>query len=81
MNALHHFKTRPALEIEDIAVDFIENELGRHDWMKNWPIYKAKPRFLDRIAHWLAATGHDATPDDIARRIDQMLLIQPGRWR
>lgn len=79
----HHFPAhRLVLETDDIAADFVENELGRHDWMNNWPKYKAKHGDVrGRIATWLANAGHVAEPEEIERTIERMMLTRPGRWR
>ena len=82
MEPAHLFPARRVLETEDIASDFIENEIGRHDWQNNWPAYKAKqPNLRGRIATWLANAGYVAEPEEIERTIDQLILTRPGRWR
>ncbi len=82
MEPAHLFRAHQVLETEDIASDFIENEIGRHDWMSNWPTYKAKqPNLRGRIATWLSNAGYVAEPEEIERKIDQLILTRPGRWR
>ena len=81
MDAALQFRSRQVLETEDIAADFIENEVGRHDWANNWPRYKAKGDLRKRIARWLINAGYDSTPEAVEQAIDRMLLTQPGRWR
>jgi hypothetical protein len=81
MEPMQHFPARQVLETEDIAADFIENELGRHDWARNWPAYKAKPGLRDRIATWLASAGYQAEPEAVEKAIDQLILTRPGKWR
>ena len=79
---LHFPKRRTVLETEDIAADFVEQELGRHDWMHNWPVYKSKHADVrTRIAEWLKNAGYEADPADIEKTIERMLLMRPGRWR
>lgn len=82
MEPAHLFRARHVLETEDIASDFIENEVGRHDWASNWPKYKAKqPNLRGRIATWLANAGYSASPEEVEHAIDQLILTRPGRWR
>lgn len=81
MNPLLQFKSRHILEMEDVALDFIENEVGRHDWAKNWDVYRAKPGLRERIAAWLANAGYEAEPEAVEKAIDQLILTRPGRWR
>jgi hypothetical protein len=79
----HYFPARRILETEDIAADFLENGfIGRHDWMNNWPAYRARhPDLRERIAAWLRDAGYDADPAEIEAKIDQLILTRPGRYR
>lgn len=73
---------RHVLETEDLVSTFIENELGRHDWMNNWPAYKSKyPNFLEKIRGYFHRLGEDVNPEEIAKFIDDMIVQRPGKWR
>ncbi len=82
MDPAFQFRAKQVLETEDIAADFVENELGRHDWMRNWPVYKSKPDLRERIATWLKHSGYtSADPADVEEAIERFLRARPGRWR
>jgi hypothetical protein len=76
-----HYRHRIS-EASDLAADFIENEIGRHDWMENWPKWKSKhPDYRERIRAWLERIGENLDPDEIVQAIDQMKILAPGKWR
>lgn len=37
----------------DLALDFIEEEVGRHDWIVNWCKFKQKYDATEKIREWL----------------------------
>ncbi len=65
----------------EIAADFIENEIGRHDWANNWSVIKAKENPLARVQAYLTNYGLVADPRKIVAAIDQMVAETPGRWK
>lgn len=83
MEALHLFPARRSvLEAEDAASDFIEQELGRHDWMNNWPTWKQKhPDYRTKLGEWLQRAGYATSSEAVEKAIDDMILRTPGRWR
>lgn len=82
MDVALHFPSRQILEVEDFVANFVENELGRHDWAANWSSYKVKyPDFLDRIRTFFHRLGEDVNPSDISSHLDRMVISRPGRWR
>jgi hypothetical protein len=66
--------------MQDIASDFIENELGRFDWVENWKLVKQDGSAVDRIEAYLSAYGIDVDPQEVAGYIDRMEDKNPGRW-
>jgi hypothetical protein len=72
---------RPPTDPDDLALDYVENEVGRFDWMNNWPKHKEQRPIRDRVAAWLERLQAQADPDDIIRRIDDLVTKRPGRWR
>jgi len=75
------------LELEDLVTKFVEEKLGRHDWASNWPVWKSKQdgggttNHLDVIRNWFHQLGEDVDPNLVCRKIDNMILTRPGRWR
>lgn len=65
----------------EIAVDFIENELGRLDWVGNWEVVKARQDPLARVQSYLNAYGLVADAQEIVNIIDKMVDTNPGRWK
>jgi len=37
-----------------LAADFVENEVGRHDFLKNWPQWKARQDPVAAVQAWLS---------------------------
>ncbi len=68
-------------EIEDIACDFIENEVGRLDWMRNWEVFKRKPNAGELAAQWLSDMGHSFTPQELFSHIEGMVGRRAGKWQ
>lgn len=76
-----HYKQRIS-EADDLAADFIENEIGRHDWMNNWTVWKDKhPDYRERIRTWLEKLGENLPPEDLIQAIDRMKILVPGKWK
>ena len=71
--------------VENLAVDFIEQELGRLDFHKNWQVFKRKfPGPADqqkRVQDWLDRLGiqAQATPQQILDHIEK-LSTHDGLW-
>lgn len=76
-----HFR-RPISEADDLAADFIENEIGRHDWVNNWKSWQKKhPDHKERIRGWLERLGEPHDPQDIIDAIGRMVILTPGKWK
>lgn len=67
----------PSPEAIDLASDFIEQELGRYDWMNNW---KAIQPADDKIARWLQAIGSDVPTEEVRDAIVHILTHRPKPW-
>jgi len=82
--ALDHFKAKSGPDTEDLALDFMESEVGRHRWNKNWP--KWKEQFQDenalrqRINSWLKYIQVEHDPQEIIDYLDRMVENQVGKW-
>lgn len=82
--ALTHFRPKTGPDTEDLALSFMENEVGRHRWQKNWP--KWKEQFADenalkqRINAWLRYIQVEHDPQEIIDYLDRMVETRVGKW-
>lgn len=72
--------------VADLSLEFVENEVGRHDWSNNWPQYKQKHQTEDAlkafIQTWLEGIGEQCDPSLLVIHIDGLCQSQTGkRWR
>lgn len=74
---------RHAQDTEDLAYEFIEQEVGRHDWKSNWPKFKANHEgiLVQRVQAWLDYLGIDYDANEIVKFIDNMVEKVEGKWR
>lgn len=67
--------------IENTALDFIENEVGRYDWLVNWEVYKSKHDVASKVQEYLNYYAIiDVTPEDVITFIDKLKQERPGHW-
>lgn len=69
--------------LADAAYDFLESEVGRFDWHRNWPDYKKKhgDKTKERVASWLRHFEMDHDPDAIVKFLDDFHGMHPKqRW-
>jgi hypothetical protein len=45
--------------VQDLAMDFVEEELGRYYFLDNWEFSKRSGDALPRIERWLASIDQD----------------------
>jgi hypothetical protein len=85
MDAISYHPARHRDDTDDIAYEFIEQEVGRFDWRNNWPKFKANyatPKELERrVQAWLDYCGIDYDPKEIINFLDDMVTNRNGRWR
>lgn len=82
-----HFFSRSRLNeqaLEDTAYDYVEREVGRHDWKRNWPKFRERhgQGLRERIAGWLKRyelEHHD--PQSIIDFLDLMVRTRHGTWK
>lgn len=74
------FRTEAVHDTEDLALTFMEEEIGRHDWQNNWEKVKQRGDVLIRIQNWLDALRikHDAQA--ILDYLDRLGKERVGRW-
>ncbi len=74
-------RTRSEASVDDLALTFVEEEVGRFDFANNWPKVKERGNIRERVAQWLDRLNVEANPDDVISAIDQLATSRPGRWR
>lgn len=67
-------------DVEDLALLFIEEEVGRFDWRNNWPKLQSAGVGLRRVTEWLKGIGSAHDPNLIVAYLDQMVQDRSGRW-
>jgi len=73
-------RTKSPTNTEDLALTFMEEEVGRFDWANNWPKLKAQGNARQKVQDWLAALQVEHSPDEIVSYLDKMLAERSGRW-
>ncbi len=63
----------PDPEVDDLALDFIEQELGRFYFVQNWRRLKRAGRPTDTIRNFLVKSGKsDRSAVAVAHRVDAL---------
>ena len=72
-------------DTEDLAAEFIEQEVGRVDWQTNWPKFQAnqgdEQGLVKRVKRWLDYIGIEYPPEDIITYLDGLAKDRTGLWR
>lgn len=66
--------------VEEVAADFIENEVGRFDWINNWAKFKEKHDAFVKVRQYLATHRINASPEEVISEIERMVKFNPGKW-
>ena len=70
------------IQVDEMAADFIEHEVGRNDWIANWKLIKATRNPHDMIDSWLTQFNLQGDSSTISSHIDGLTQKYPvGRWR
>lgn len=75
------YRAHSSLDVEDAALHFVEEELGRFDAKNNWETLKRKGVAETRIRAFLEALRLDNSPAEIATYLDRFFTERAGRWR
>lgn len=73
------FRTK-SLDTEDLALTFMEEEVGRFDWRGNWEKLKSGGTARQRVQDWLSAMQVEHNPDEIVFYLDRLLTERSGKW-
>ncbi len=69
------------MDLEDLASNWVEEELGRYDWIANWAKAKERGNIRERIDEWLKLMNvQDVSPESIIQYIDELVKSRTGRW-
>lgn len=73
-------RTKRPVDTEDLALSFMEEEVGRFDWANNWAKIKGSGAARQKIQDWLDALQIEHDPDEIASYLDRLTSERAGRW-
>lgn len=73
-------RTKSNPDTEDLALTFMEEEVGRFDWKNNWPKIKATGTARQKVQEWLNSLQVEHNPDEIVAFLDSMVDSRAGRW-
>lgn len=69
-------------DVEDIALSFVEDEVGRFDWMNNWKKFKLRHNAVSKVRSYLQYLNYpDVKAVDVVKFIDALVDERPGRWK
>jgi len=74
------FRTKSPPDTEDLALSFMEDEVGRFDWANNWAKVKELGTARQKVQEWLNALQIEHDPDEIVSYLDKMVAERSGRW-
>lgn len=85
MDAVLYSPGRHPQDVEDIALVFVEEEVGRSDFNENWPKFKAnqgdEAALRRRVASWLAYVGIDFPAQAVIDYLNSKHGQIVGTWR
>lgn len=73
-------RSRHQVDTDDLALTFVEDEIGRFDFSKNWEAAKRRGNMQERIRIWLDKLNVDTPADELMNAIDRLVTSRPGRW-
>lgn len=72
-------------DTEDLALTYMEQEVGHHDWRNNWPKFKSNQgddaAVRRKVQAWLDYMGIEYDPGLIIGYLDGMVADRNGNWR
>jgi len=72
----------PELDTQELALEYVEDEVGRLDFEHNWPQHKKQHggKLHSRVLDWLFRYEIDHDPQAIIDYIDNKLIKRSGPW-
>ena len=67
-------------DLDDVAMTFIEQEVGRRDWRRNWTQMRACQDMATHAKVWLDRCKLGIDPHELVRKIDQFVETERGSW-
>ncbi len=67
-------------DIEDVAYDFIEQEVGRYDWRRNWTGMRKDHDMVEHARTWLSRYGINVDAQELVHWIDEFAGQVKGNW-
>ena len=64
----------------NLACDYIEGEVGRYDWERNWASHTKDGDVKSKVQAWLQFYEIDHDPQAIVDYIQNMVKMRPGKW-
>jgi hypothetical protein len=64
----------------NLACDYIEGEVGRYDWERNWADHIKNGDTNEKVRAWLQFYEIDHDPEAIVAYIQNMVKMRPGKW-
>lgn len=67
-------------DIEDVAANFIEQEVGRYDWRRNWKSMRKDHDMVEHARSWLSRYSIHLDPQELITWIDEFVDRVKGNW-
>jgi hypothetical protein len=80
MDSALQFRQKHLVDTEDLACQFMEDEVGRLDFRTNWKKLKETNNVRQRIQQWLEALNTQGDPDAIIQYLDKLVAQRAGNW-
>lgn len=74
------YRRRPDHDTEDLACTFLEEEVGRFDWIRNWESLRKDGIAHQKVKSWLDFMGIEHDPGAIVDYLNNLSRTRPGRW-
>lgn len=79
MKKLSHLLLEDVLDDTDLALDYIEHEIGANRFVANWSKLKAVKNPVTAVQQWLDAIGDKGNAAEIVKIIDD-LAAKDTKW-
>lgn len=69
------------IPLETAAYDFIEQEVGRIDWRRNWEQMRKEQDMVTHASVWIRKMNLDLDARELVQWLDDFVAQQRGAWR